>query len=162
MLNDKNSQAFPSGLRGADVKEMCWYMLRSETDTVSKTLSCAQCETEVQSESIDTDLWNISKMTWKSKSTRLGSRNNQPVTAWMKAIVRSKSTQKCQNCHTHLNKIYQFYPAPVFIPLHLQDDIPVKLEHKAYLYENEYKLIGIIYHGGFHFTSRIVDDDGRI
>ena len=80
----------------------------------------------------------------------------------MKAILHSKSSQRCSICDTPLHRIFAFDDLPQFIPLIIDNDISVRLEHKAYMYESQYILIGIVYYGAFHFTSRIIDMNGDI
>ena len=154
---------FPFDRRGTDVSELCHVMFKSVDNMAYRNMYCNRCKTENFSDPLqDADIWYCSKLTWKSKSARLGSRNNQSTSVWFKAILRSKSSRLCFNCNTVLDRVYVFDYAPMFIPLTIDNDIPIMLEQIAYMYENKYRLIGIIYHGAFHFTSRIIDINGDI
>lgn len=163
MLFMANSDAFPQGQRGTDVRELCHYVLTSQSDNVYKQLYCHHCKAERESQQTQNlDIWYCSVTTWQRKIARLGAIDNQPTSNWIKAILRSKSSRSCLDCHKVLHRIYQFDTPPLFIPLATENTIPVKLEHTAKMYNNEYKLIGIIYYGSFHFTCRIIDCDGSI
>lgn len=81
---------------------------------------------------------------------------------YIKAILRSKSAQKCTKCNTILDRIYEFEKPPVFIPLTIENGLSLNLEHFTYMYGHKYRLIGMIYFRGYHFTARIIDANGDI
>ena len=163
MLFAADANAFPQDQRGTDVRELCYYMLTSESESVYRVLYCKHCRSELQSEETQNlDIWHCSSQTWQRKVARLGGINDQPTSQWLKAIINSKSTRLCPTCHKSAQKLYRFNTLPLFIPLAVENNITVILEHTATFYDGQYKLVGIIYHGGFHFTCRIIDSEGQI
>lgn len=60
-----------------------------------------------------------------------------------------------------MNQISGVGPVPLFIAYSVFD-ISVQVTLSIKLYQNNFKLIGIIYFGNFHFTSRIIDYSGNI
>ena len=60
------------------------------------------------------------------------------------------------NLHTTFQK-YILKDVLPFIYVFIDDDIVVNIEHSITLSDNTYVLLGMIYFGNFHFTSRVVD-----
>lgn len=139
MLHEEDANAFPLDQTGTDVRELCYFVLMDKYTQMYRNVYCSKCKTEKESYKVQyADICYCSKLTWKNRVAKLGSRNNQPVSVWLKAILRSKSTRKCTKCNTLLDRIYVFETPSHFLPLSVENDLPIKLEHFTYMYGNRY------------------------
>lgn len=80
--------------------------------------------------------------------------------------MKAYSIQKCDEpCNVYgKERIYQLVIC-TFVPLFISfkvSDITIKVTPTINFFQNTFKLIGIIYFGNFHFTSRIIDNSGNI
>lgn len=141
MLYETNKRAFLLNQKGTDVKELCYYMFNSEENVVYQSWYCNKCKYEEAREAIDeAHIWHCSKLVWKNKAAKLGARNEQSVSVWLKAILRSKSEHKCSIYYSVVDRMIHFDDPPVVIPLTIESGINIKLEQETYLYGNKYQL----------------------
>ena len=75
----------------------------------------------------------------------------------------STRNHKCVTCRSNLIYNLNIDNDPTFLVLSWSDPgIKVKWEHKILFNEQQYRLCGLIYLGNFHFTARIVQNDGSV
>ena len=83
---------------------------------------------------------------------------------WKPFFVKKKKTQlTCQTCHGRLVRKYVFANIPNFLAF-ITNQKQIQLNPAVYIGKQgtKFRLCGIIYFGGFHFTARIVDINDQI
>ena len=154
---------FNATIAGNDVAELCRYMLCPVESHTVKSLYCNRCRREVSSNTHNNStMWICSKENWSRKASRAGKCDSQPSSAWMKALLRTKSLRKCGECRSRVDYVYHFIEPPSFIVLSVFDDVAVNMERSMNAAGYDYKLRGLIYHGEHHFSSRVIDNIGGI
>lgn len=105
-------------------------MLFDQDLLIDKHLYYHRCKEEKNVSLLNNaEIWLCSKAAWAQKSSRLGVRENATTSIWLKAIMKSKSSQACNDCNGSLERIYHCEVPLPFIPLQAMDDVSLELEH---------------------------------
>ena len=83
----------------------------------------------------------------------------------LKTTFVSQSRLVCSECISRLTSITKYQHAPNVLLFSItQDHISISKSIKIRTCDepNRFYLVGIVYHGGFHFTSRIIAPDGSV
>ena len=80
---------------------------------------------------------------------------------------RHQARHQCNHCTAPLQTTIQFSETPKIIALHFNNQNPsIRISQTIKVMgTNRYTklhLCGLVYHGGFHFTCRVVDHTGKI
>jgi hypothetical protein len=152
-LHNMNPVAFPVGQVGASVAELTTYMLQTDSTVTSSQLVCPQCEYEGP-EVNDTlgFVFHAGQSVCKSTSK------------WLRTL-QHQTYEQCSECSTKLIKPVSYISAPTLLIMeyHGQDiktspSLKLDMDGKLIILD----LRGIIYHGAYHFTSRIIGQDATI
>ncbi len=153
-LHGKDPVAFPLGHAGASVGRLAIEMLTPDHIVASSQLVCTNCDYE----GLEIDD-NLGYVLCPSQSKSAAS------TSKLVNDLGHEAQESCPECMCDMvrDTVYENTPALLIIEYPGSN---VKTSHKikfdtdagpVYLY-----LRGIVYHGGFHFTSRIISADGSI
>jgi hypothetical protein len=140
-LAEKYPLVFITSPQGNDMIDLCEYLLSLVENLTLRSLYCSQCKTELSSTLYPQSLiWKCTQGKWRNKSIRHGTFNGQTTTAWMKALMHTKSQSKCSSCQNNANVVYSFQDAPSFITILLDNDIVINPEHIMIAGGFEYRL----------------------
>ena len=102
-----------------------------------------------------------SKYRWDQQGIMQGTPQHNTPAQWFKANTRQLSQRTCSVCNSLSIKEIVFRSMPLFLRFKAED-VTVKWSLTMELGPYQYRLCGFIYHGGYHFTSRVVEPDGRV
>jgi hypothetical protein len=154
LLHDRDSIAFPLGRAGISVATLAARMLYPTNSIPELHLNCSQCDHTVL-----------------ITCNRIGRLIHVPSSATGSTAqvldnhMHYHTEQICSNCNTPLPTRLHFSQAPKILAFDLNDR-NVTLSHKVSVMgatrSTTLYLKGLVYHGDFHFTCRIVDFSGNI
>jgi hypothetical protein len=146
-LHNLNPVAFPVGQVRASVAELATYMVQTNSTVTSSQLVCPKCEYE------GPEVNDILGFAYHAGQSVCKSTSN-----WLRTL-QHQTREQCPECSTKLTKpvFYTSAPTLLIMEYHRRD---IKTSHSLKL-DVGGKLIvldlrGIIYHGAYHFTSRII------
>ena len=161
MLNSIDPSRFPSdSSRGASALEVFSEMTQCIKPCFQVSKRCTQCGEETLQYSSQT-VWDCGNSVWKNHPTKLRSSRNQSIQQWIKAFMTQKCRRAC-TCSGVRVQTYTLWSSPPPFLIFNVSEIEVKVTSRIKVFNHTYNLIGIIYYGGFHFTSRIIDRDSNI
>jgi len=155
LLHNKNPTMFPYGRIGTDICDLIENILFSNTNTLYSWYHCNKCNTRRQIEN------NIPSYVIYLSNNFPGS-----IAQYLQRFLCRSSTKKCRICKSNMDRISFYKDMPgilTFSNLNLNMTISKKFKIKTNdLNDVTYRLKGIIYHGGFHFNSRIITLDNNV
>jgi hypothetical protein len=152
-LHNMNGEKYPYGKAGATVGYLAVDMLKSNQHVSLSQVMCSECEyAEPENPEQHGFVLLASHLTPKSTSE------------WISKIEIPISAE-CPSCSSALTQPIFYHQVPqILICEYPQMDI--KTSHKIVFATDKEDIIlylrGIVYHGGFHFTSRIISSEGDI
>lgn len=156
---------FPwSGRVGTDIYELCRYMLGTDKRLSWYMWRCGNCGLTYPDEVFTTSvILECSKSVWSRRPRQMEGRpNNRRVSEWLSVHSSMKTDVNCGVCNSHIYRDLYTPRTPSFLIFMTQDRLMVDWEPTIDHAQSSYRLIGLIYHGGNHFTSRIIEPDGKI
>ena len=152
-LHSLDSEKFPMGANSASVGELGIKLMESTNKNAISQVYCTQCDyAEIEYSDQLGYIFNIEKS--KAYSTQ----------KWLDSL-EIPCRDKCNECFSKLTHQIDYKEKPDLLLLEYPHT-NIKSSHKIKLKVNdEYKVLslrGIIYHGGNHFSSRIISSDGTI
>jgi hypothetical protein len=155
LLHNKNPTMFPYGRIGMDICDLTENILFSNHNTLYSWYHCNKCNTRRQIEN------NI-----PSYVIYLSNNFHGSIAQYLQRFLCRSSTKKCRICKSNMDRISFYKDMPgilTFSNLNLNMTISKKFKIKTNdLNDVTYRLKGIIYHGGFHFNSRIITLDNNV
>jgi hypothetical protein len=154
ILHEKDSLHFPNGYEGTSVAYLADVILKITTIISSSQKICLECDfvNEPKEDRLNCILDIDSSTEYTSTSS------------WLRNL-RFKLSEKCPDCFSTLyNAIYYVKSPNIIIFDHTNVEIHPSSQIK-YMIDGKIinlKLKGLIYHGSFHFTSRIISKDGDV
>jgi hypothetical protein len=151
-LHTMNAEKYPLGKTGASVGYLAVDMLKSNRVVTLSQIMCSECD---YAEPELADQLGYTLCTNTSFKSTLD---------WVSKTEISINTE-CPNCSSALTNpiFYKEVPQILICEYPLQN---IKTSHKITFVTGEKETVlhlrGIVYHGGFHFTSRIISADGDI
>lgn len=162
LWSDYPSQ-FPLSRDGADIHELCDYMLTPDNVSYNKVLYCKDCKQDVRSNIMNSLRWWCTAENWKRKCIRLGSVNQQSITNWILALSNIKTKTKCPKCASlHTEHHFICNGNLPFLHFVLEEKTMVQFDPIISYNDSNYRMAGIIYFGDVHFTCRIIDQTGQM
>lgn len=163
-MNNIDAYIFLFDRNGTDVRDLCYHMFNVSQIETYRTYYCTVCEVDVENDGIETRyIWYCLKSIWWNRSDNSQKdMKQQSTTTLVDAITKSLSNHECSVCNLFLLCKFSFDKNPAFVPLAINNNITIHLDHYISINKSIYRLIGIIYHGGFHFTTHIIDKNGDI
>ncbi len=170
-LHHQNSQSFPVGLVGVDMKDLLNKMFQYSPNAVlgQETTLCDSCGLHnTSSINIDSNVYTFSADAWRRsdmhnlpESPSLGD-TEQCALLYFKSL---RIPTPCSVCVRYLVVSKTFDLIPKLLVLHLGGQ-KMQISHKIVVQLNSrsytFKLKGMIYFGSFHFTSQFVDNNDGV
>jgi hypothetical protein len=154
-LNDFNATLFPTGRRGASVASLAIEMFKTDKILASSRLVCMNCDYYN-----DAEIENRSGYILQPRVDQTGSTNK-----WILELHK-RTSLTCPECSEKMEQPISYYQAPKILILEYPQ-YNIATSHVIRIKDHnendtELYLRGIVYHGGYHFTSRIIEEDGKI
>lgn len=163
VLHRLNRTAYPLlGRTGASVPELCEDMFRDRNPYVSWRHECARCEITIDEQTCNKLLWYISKPSWKQSAVSQGNIRSAPISVWIEKMRNCKTQRICSRCTRNTVKRMILSKAPVLIPVVIQEGVKPIIERIINIDDTQYRLCGVIYFGGAHWTCRVIEVNGDI
>jgi hypothetical protein len=155
LLHEQNPIMFPYGRIGTDICDLSENILFSNHNTLYSWYRCNTCNTCRRVES-----QRPSYVIYVSNNF------NGSISQYLQNFLSHSTSRKCKRCKNNMDKISTYNDLPgilTFANLELNTIISKKFKIKGdNLDDVTYRLKGIIYHGGFHFNSRIITTDKKM
>ena len=146
---------------GTDISELCNEMFRQSTPFISQVLTCINCNLEFSSNQVDSIDWVCTQGQWSTSPFKEGSLRYSRIQFWLPVFMNPKMTERCTQCRHKLHGVRKFDIFPNFISFGV-DMVSVKFDRIINIQDQCYRLCGIVYHGDFHFSSRIISSNGDV
>jgi len=155
ILHQGLPELFPYGNAGASVLELTEKMLHNDHSNASTQLQCTNCD--FVDNAINDRLTSvIHGIPHISTTTR----------DQLQTTLVSNSRVVCPECISPLKNVLTFlyFPKLLFFSIGGNHEISISktINVRTGTGLKKSNLRGIVYHGGFHFTSRIIKDDGNV
>jgi hypothetical protein len=152
-LHAKNPLQFPMGANGISVATLCMEMLKPQDCIASSQLICSHCDYEGPEKD--------DKLTYLLHADPSVSGSTSD---WVQTIVHNVRN-KCPQCNGSMMRTIYYTKTPDLLVLEYPN-INMITSHQitVNVYEKSVNLYlrGIVYAGGYHFTSRFISEDGTI
>ena len=152
LLNQRNTMLFPYGRLGTSVNEMAQNLLRSDNVIASHWFCCVDCGVE---SNVNDDLQTcVIECTTDRDCT---------ISACLQKKFKDRHPRKkCDHCHGDVDVIMSFDEVPKVLAFSSLDT-SVQVSKKIHFHDGDSDVVfilkGIVYHGGFHYTSRVIADN---
>ena len=146
---------------GTDISELCNEMFRQSTPFISQVITCINCNLEFSSNQVDSIDWVCTQGQWSTSPFKEGSLRYSRIQFWLPVFMNPKMTERCTQCRHKLHGVRKFDVFPNFISFGV-DMVSVKFDRIINIQDQCYRLCGIVYHGDFHFSSRIISSNGDV
>ena len=152
-LHAKHPTEFPTGTAGASAAGLAAKIFDTRKILASASVECTQCDYEE-------DL----------ADHRLGfvlyEMNNEAISTglWLKNL-KHHTSKKCPDCPQPMRKSISYDSPPPLLIFEINSDNITLNKTIGFEEDDEMKVLqlkGMVYHGGFHFTSRIISSDGAV
>jgi hypothetical protein len=145
---------FPYGHRGASVVELAEKLFHIEVPNVMKQQLCDTCDFigEPEDDHLSLVIHGVPRV---SATTR----------EQLRTTLVTDSRELCAECLNPLKVVLKFHHMPEVLLFSVSDNeisMSRTIKVRATDRINKYYLKGIIYHGGFHFTARIIQQDNTV
>lgn len=163
-VSQSNPEQFPRyGEVGTDIYAVLRFLLEIQDNVICNYYQCRSCLFESEPEVEDQVLWHCSKDAWHKSPYKLGGYKSRSVTDWFNALLVSKTEVSCPQCKRPMNKHIQYCQEANFIAMEI-NNVKAKLEPEVSIpgCASKYRLCGLIYHGGYHFTCRCITLSGDV
>ena len=150
------------GSTGTDICELVKSVLQNSLIKSAWTPYCSHCQEYTRSVPESNPLLCLYRTDLPTSLGRSRLTTTETST-WIQHAMVSTRNHKCATCRSNLIYNLNIDNDPTFLVLSWSDPgIKVKWEHKILFNEQQYRLCGLIYLGNFHFTARIVQNDGSV
>ena len=159
-----NPNLFPiRGTAGTAVDQLCNIMFNSEPNSQWIT-SCVRCKSVQQEDRPEIAMWQIHKDSWMSSASRAGSYKTATVTNWIRALCCQKNDAVCRACKDKTVRQLVLMKPPAFLMIAAAPAQKIKVAWEQFIKvdDTEYQLCGLIYLAKWHYTARIITEDGNI
>ncbi|KAF8227990.1 hypothetical protein L208DRAFT_1293915, partial [Tricholoma matsutake] len=155
VLHDDYPEMFPMGQTGISVGDLALKMLQSDNQVAESYLTCLQCNKTTEPK------WD------KKFGYKLDADSNTPPSTmkWLTKL-ESKTRKKCPDCSSKMVKKVSYTEIPSLLVLDYPD-FDITTSHKIKLRSdsgesNILYLRGVVYHGQYHFTCRVITCEGNV
>lgn len=162
ILHEKNGISF-SLVNYSNLDQLCIVMLGMNSMHSKARYQCNSCEYESYEE-LNNVVYDCLHSTWNASTQALGSANYRRIQEWIKPLLERRLNRLCSQCNSRditWHQIFREYPN--FLAFELsQCRGKMKIDHTLEVQDQRYRVCGLIYGGNFHFTARIISEDGTI
>lgn len=163
-LNATDASVFPiTGTRGTNVFHLCRVVLGQSLLSCVWKVECTSCNWSKQPERSQYQILHLTKDLLRSSKGKY-KLTTTPITTWLKLACSTYGTNACHTCSqpTRLSIVTDNTPLWLVFSIEQADNIKVKWEQTLSFQSSRYTLVGLVYAGNFHFTCRIVRQNGTI
>lgn len=167
MLHQADPDTFPvTGHDGTDLYAVCREIFAHEGNIISEHTQCHRCNYIIHTEMTRMHLFTCTPDLWQNAFKSNGPHANCTLIQWLKVLLYQKYEGRCTTCRAKLVCKMDIVSAPNFLVFNVYKG-QVKLQKKIAIVTvegqtKEYRLCGLVYFGGFHFTCRIIASNGKI
>ena len=152
LLHQRNPMLFPYGQLGTSVNEMAQNLLRSDNVIASHWFHCVDCDVE---SNVNDDL--------QTCVIECNADRDCTISACLQRKFKDRHPRmKCDHCHGDVDVIMSFDDVPKILAFSSLDP-SIQVSKKIHFHDGDsdvvFVLKGIVYHGGFHYTSRVIVDN---
>ena len=152
-IHSSDPSSFPYGAHGTNIKSLTEVVFNNEMSFGSRTLSCASCRY--------TSNDDLTELLWDMNVNYQGS-----IQDWIDEYQYRLTGETCPNCAQPLHQRVIVDSLMPFILVNSEQQ-RVNISHEVHVSSSDdsvhmYKLAGIVYLGGYHFTSRFVEKNGNV
>jgi len=153
ILHQRDPVSFPNGNTGTCIQELIYQLFKTNDSLASSFMVCNDCDHEV--ELVNERTSNIIHCPIEFSGT---------TADYCHYIITHKTIGKCGKCKGEVDKVTRFHQIPSILAFSLNDKLTLSKKMKVNIEGSSvvFTLRGIIYFGGYHFTSRIMTSDGQI
>lgn len=163
MLNKVNTTYFPvTGDRGTSIDELCTECLKIPQPYIQTIKKCTQCGYRGDIQHSSSVMWDYTLNVWKDYPVKLGSHKNRTIQEWLGLLWKHKCQTKCPSCRSYLivhSKVTGLLPHFIVFSV---SSVSVNISPNIFIRSYRYNIIGLIYFGGFHFVSCIIEDNRSV
>lgn len=165
-IHQSNTSLFPYGQRGAPISELCNLVLGPETHSMQQQYckTCGYVDPNQIPSLPNTTTVGIGQSLLNKYPDGIS------VLDWFRHFMKRKTRHTCPKCfeqsvvsHMYIGSEVNTVPNILVLDVqdatvHINTNIKITVNNKT----TNLRLRGIIYHGGFHFTSRIITPRGNM
>ena len=107
-------------------------------------------------------IFDCSLRLWRKRANTKKVGKQRTANDWLAANMEQTTRFSCTSCNRPLITELKFQRVPYFVLFHVDKGINAKWSSTIILNHGEYRLCGMIYFGGFHFTARIISFDNEV
>jgi hypothetical protein len=145
---------FPMGHSFISVTDLILVLAQSSTSIAKISQECIHCD-KVSSEK------ELSSYFIELQISTLNIQSSDSVADVIRRFLNMKTLKKCKDCNNEIYKNIYFNNMPYILFIHLPYT-SVKISIKFKLNNVLFKLRGIVYHGDYHYTARLMSSDGSV
>ena len=150
ILHKRNPIIFPYNHVGTDIFDVADFLLQTDATIASFYMKCVFCNYQITTQE------NKTSFVFYHLNTFTGT-----TAEYFHHHLLRKSKQTCDQCSNNMHKFIRFHVKPTIIAFTMVGD-KMTVSDKIQLKDITYDLKGIVYLGGFHFTSRIITSDNNV
>ncbi|KAK7682441.1 hypothetical protein QCA50_014646 [Cerrena zonata] len=146
---------------GTGIDNLCSEMFVQPQPIMTVNLTCISCDLIYQYHDTGFRVWDCAPGFWRGNIHRQGSYKYAPLQSWIPVLLHEMTRQRCPDCNSHLQRHYHYDIFSSFLAFNVFLSLP-KLDSEIDIQGKLYRLCGVVYHGDFHFTSRIMTADSKV
>lgn len=146
---------------GTSIDNLCTEMFMQSEPIMTYNTLCTVCDTLYDTEEGSSILWDCNEVIWKNSPLRKGTYKYSSLQSWIPVLTSQKTHMQCPTCNIGLQRNITYDIFPTFIPFNIYS-ATINIEPELIIQEQHYRLCGIIYHGKFHFTARVITTDDKV
>lgn len=146
---------------GTSISNLCAEMFKQSEAIMTYNIECRKCDIVYDTSDASSVLWDCTKEIWKSSPYKSGSIKYSNLQKWIPVLLCQNTHHRCLNCNRYMqrNIIYDIFPNFIAFDVY---DVSLNVETRVNIQDTSYRLCGIIYHGNFHFTARILSENDEV
>ena len=147
---------------GTAMEDLCDEVLKFNDANVAYVDWCKVCQKIYSTTKCNETLWTCTREAWNESSNKVTkSYKNKTMQNWVDALFSQDSYKTCPSCEESIIHQIQFTSHPYFVPFVIEN-VMINISHHVVIQDTNYRLCGLIYFGGEHFITRIVDPSGQL
>ncbi|KAH8116497.1 hypothetical protein DFH11DRAFT_1214872 [Phellopilus nigrolimitatus] len=168
-LHKMHREIFPKGQRRAHIEDLCFEIFTSRQIFGIESTKCTQCNTSVDEYIFHAGVIHITDDLWRKYAPGDGIAESLHMAFTkdiLKVIQNHKMETLCPICESNYSLIVEFKTVPQVFAVSLHSKFMIQISYNVLLQvtgqEVIYKLRGVIYLGGYHYTARFIDNQGGV
>jgi hypothetical protein len=154
-LNITDADAFPMGPRGMRIADLAHVMLSTSAPIAETIFKCVDCGC------ISAGASRLSTYFIEFQISSLNIQPSDSVSNIFRRYVNRECSRKCDECDGAVRRELCFDDIPKILVFHLPHT-SVKISSKMKVGGKVLRLRGVVYHGDYHYTARVVSIDESV